>query len=93
MFINGNSPISVVLLGSEGAGKTEIGHVLGNEPRIDFSSTKGVRVYNVQSKNQEIKLTEIGGSDSVRGIWPHYYNDVRPLSCRSFIYPSILKNV
>lgn len=71
------SPISILLLGLESAGKTEIGQVLCNEPRIDFTSTKGVRTYNVQSKGQQIKLTEIGGSDSVRGIWPHYFNDVR----------------
>lgn len=66
----------MLLLGAEGVGKTEIGHALCNEPRIDFTSTKGVRIYNVHSKLQQIKLTELGGSDSVRGIWPHYYDDV-----------------
>lgn len=66
----------MLLLGSEGSGKTEIGHVFSHEPRIDFTSTKGARVFNVHSKSQRIKLTEIGGSDSVRDIWPHYYNDV-----------------
>lgn len=69
-------PISVLVLGSEGVGKTEVGHALSGIPRIDFTSTKGVHVYNVNSKYQHIKLTEIGGSDSVRDIWPHYYNDV-----------------
>lgn len=75
-LINLKRPISVLLLGAEGAGKTEVGHALSGSPRIDFGSTKGVHVYNVNAKYQHIKLTEIGGSDSVRDIWPHYYNDV-----------------
>lgn len=33
-------------------------------------------MYNMNVKNQQVKLIEIGGSDSVRGVWPHYYNDV-----------------
>ncbi|XP_031625813.1 ADP-ribosylation factor 1-like isoform X2 [Contarinia nasturtii] len=68
-------PISVLLLGTENAGKTEVGHALSTLPRIDFGPTKGVHVFNVNSKFQHIKLTEVGGSDSVRDIWPHYYND------------------
>lgn len=68
--------ISVLLLGTDNAGKTEIGHILSNLPRIECGSTKGVHVFNVNSKSQHIKLTEIGGSDSVRDIWPYYYNDV-----------------
>lgn len=72
-----NRPISVLLLGTEGSGKTEVGYALSRQPRIDFGSTKGVHVFNVNSKCQHIRLNEIGGSDSVRDIWPHYYNDVR----------------
>lgn len=78
MHTNGllNRPISVLLIGTESSGKTEIGHALSGEPRIDFGPTKGAHVFNVDSKSQHIKVTEIGGSDSVRDIWPHYYNDV-----------------
>lgn len=64
------------MLGSESSGKTEIGHVLAGDKRIDYTSTKGVHMFNINVKNQPIKLMEIGGSDSVRGIWPHYYNEV-----------------
>lgn len=66
----------MLLLGTEGVGKTEVGHALSDVPRIDFGPTKGVHVYNVNTRCQHVKLTEIGGSDSVRDIWPHYYNDV-----------------
>lgn len=69
-------PISVLLLGTESVGKTEVGHALSGIPRVDFGPTKGVHVYNVNTGCQHVKLTEIGGSDSVRDIWPHYYNDV-----------------
>lgn len=65
------------MLGTGGSGKTELGYALSGQPRIDFGSTKGAHVFNVNTKCQHIKLTEIGGSDSVRDIWPHYYNDVR----------------
>lgn len=80
-----NRPISVLMIGIESSGKTEIGHVLSGEPRIDFGPTKGAHVFNVDSKSQHIKVTEIGGSDSVRDIWPHYYNDVsKKLTQNSF---------
>lgn len=67
----------MLLLGTGGSGKTELGYALSGEPRIEFGSTKGVHIFNVNSMGQPIKLTEIGGSDCVRDIWPHYYNDVR----------------
>lgn len=67
----------MLLIGTDGSGKTEIGHSLNAESRIDFGPTKGVHIYNVNSKGHNVKLTEIGGSDSVRDIWPHYFNDVR----------------
>lgn len=72
----GCRPISILLLGTGDAGKTEIGYSLSGQPRLDFGTTKGVHVFNVSSSCQHIRLTEIGGSDSVRDIWPHYYNDV-----------------
>lgn len=72
----------MLLLGIGGSGKTEIGYALCGQPRLDFGSTKGVHVFNVNTKCQHVRLNEIGGSDSVRDIWHHYYNDVR-LSERS----------
>lgn len=69
-------PISILLLGTGNSGKTEIGYSLSGQPRLDFGSTKGVHIYNMNAKCQHIRLTEIGGSDAVRDIWPHYYNDV-----------------
>lgn len=44
--------------------------------RVDFTTTKGVRIFNGKVNEKVIKLIEIGGSDSVRDIWPHYYNEV-----------------
>lgn len=73
---NGGSPLTILILGLADSGKTEVGHILSKQPRTDQSSTKGVHVFNVDANNQAIRLTEIGGSDSVRGIWPHYFNDV-----------------
>lgn len=72
-------PISILLLGTGNSGKTEIGYSLSGQPRLDFGSTKGVHIYNMNARCQQIRLTEIGGSDAVRDIWPYYYNDVRKL--------------
>lgn len=69
----------MLLLGTGNSGKTEIGYSLSGQPRLDFGSTKGVHIFNVHSRWQHIRLTEIGGSDAVRDIWPHYYNDVSTL--------------
>lgn len=71
--------ISILLLGYEQSGKTEIGHALSGHTRLDFTSTKGVRMFNIDIKNHAIKLLEIGGSDTVRGIWPHYFSNVRAM--------------
>lgn len=75
-------PISILLLGTGSSGKTEIGYTLSGQIRIEFGSTKGVHIFNVHSRSQHVRLTEIGGSDSVRDIWPHYYNDVSNRFCR-----------
>lgn len=80
MDISIHSAISILLLGIEHSGKTEIGHILSKHPRIDFTSTKGVRMFNLNIDNRAIKLIDIGGSVGVRGIWPHYFNEVSPVT-------------
>lgn len=69
-------PLTVLILGLADSGKTEIAHTLCKQPRTDYSSTKGVHMFAIDANDHTVKLTEIGGSDSVRGIWPHYYTDV-----------------
>lgn len=64
------------MLGVENTGKSEIGHVLAGTERIDFSPTKGTRMFNINVKGRAIKLMEIGGAETVRDLWPHYYNEV-----------------
>lgn len=78
------------MLGVENAGKSQIGHVLAGTERIDFSPTKGIRVFNINVKGRAIKLMEIGGSESVRDLWPHYYNEVGISFVHSYIRQLLL---
>lgn len=79
-----NRPLTILILGLADSGKTEIAHILSKQTRTDQSSTKGVHLFNVEENDYAVKITEIGGSDSVRGIWPHYYSDVSFI--HTFIY-------
>lgn len=71
------------MLGVENSGKTEVGHTLSSIERIDFSPTKGIRVFDINVRGQAIKLMEIGGAATVRDLWPHYYNEVSTIISNS----------
>lgn len=87
-----NSPLSILLLGVDNVGKSEIGHVLATTERVDFSKTKGIRTFNINVKGRAIKLMEIGGAASVRDLWSHYYNEVgNKQLCKIILYSYFLK--
>ncbi|KAH8396143.1 hypothetical protein KR222_004000, partial [Zaprionus bogoriensis] len=75
----------VLLLGATGSGKTQLGHLLSGQQRDadDLAATNGVRCYRcdmptAQSASADaaacsLLLTEVGGSEDMQRIWPHYY--------------------
>lgn len=83
-------PLTILILGLADSGKTEVGHILCKQSRTDQSSTKGVHVFNVDANDHAVRLTEIGGSDSVRGIWPHYFSDVSVCSLSAWQYQHLM---
>ncbi|EDV95478.1 ADP-ribosylation factor-like protein 15 [Drosophila grimshawi] len=74
----------VLLLGAAGSGKTQLGHLLSGEERdaADLGPTNGVRCYRCQpDAGCLLLLTEVGGSEDMQRIWPHYY-----ASCHALIF-------
>lgn len=68
--------MSILILGLDGSGKTEIGYFLSKQRRLDFSQTNGSQTYHFNVKNTPVNLNEIGGSDDIRSLWVHYYREV-----------------
>ena len=61
------------MLGLAGAGKTtilfksKIGEVVSSIPTIGFN------VETVEYKNIKFTVWDVGGQDSIRAMWKHYY--------------------
>lgn len=73
--------MSILIVGLDGAGKSEIGHTLatnGNnaKKRTDYSSTNGCHIFKTKINGCLIRFTEVGGSEGIRKIWPYYYQEV-----------------
>lgn len=62
----------ILLLGLNGAGKTEIAHKICKTDRNDYCPTKGCAAYEFTINSFKVKLSEIGGDINIRQIW-HYY--------------------
>lgn len=67
------------MLGLDGAGKTTIlfklklGEVVSSIPTIGFN------VETVDYKNIKFTVWDVGGQDSIRAMWKHYYQNADAL--------------
>lgn len=67
------------MLGLDGAGKTTIlfklklGEVVSSIPTIGFN------VETVEYKNIKFTVWDVGGQDSIRAMWKHYYQNADAL--------------
>lgn len=68
--------MSILILGLDGSGKTELGYFLSKKARLDFFPTNGSQTYHFNIKNTPVNLNEIGGSADIRSLWAHYYREV-----------------
>lgn len=84
-----SSQLNVLLLGLDGAGKTEVLHILLKKKREDQAPTNGTTNHNFCYHGIDVNLKELGGSKDIRGIWKHYYQEVR-ISCFPCSYDSLL---
>ncbi|XP_058055834.1 ADP-ribosylation factor-like protein 13B [Anopheles bellator] len=67
--------LSILVLGIENAGKTEIAFKVCHRKRGDFAPTKGCRLFETVIADTDVKLIEIGGGSDLRDIWKYYFLD------------------
>lgn len=65
--------LNILILGLDGAGKTEVKHVLWNKPRTDFNPTTGCSSESFVYEDTKVQLSELGGAQGIRDIWKYYY--------------------
>lgn len=61
------------MLGLDAAGKTTILYALKLGETITTIPTIGFNVENVQYKNIEFNVWDVGGQDKIRVLWRHYF--------------------
>ncbi|KAL5281388.1 hypothetical protein ACFFRR_005031 [Megaselia abdita] len=66
-------PMSILLLGLESSGKTEIGHLIVKKQRQNFDSTNGVQNFTFNNHSFTINITEVGGNKEMQKLWHHYF--------------------
>lgn len=68
------SESSILVLGLDNAGKTAILYTLQLGEAITHTvPTLGFNVEEVSIGKVNIKIFDIGGQDSIRALWPHYF--------------------
>ncbi|CAF1006009.1 unnamed protein product [Adineta ricciae] len=72
---NSNKAITIAVLGLDNAGKTTTTRVLEKSPVDSVSPTVGFSQTEITHKNEKIKLIDLGGAQTFREAWRHYYDD------------------
>ena len=67
------------MLGLDGAGKTTILYKLKLGSVESTTPTIGFNVEQIQYKNINFTVWDIGGQDRLRPLWRHYYNGVNAM--------------
>jgi GTPase SAR1 family protein len=72
----------VLFLGLDGAGKTTLIEALKvsnserSSPKLSANQpTVGLNVSHTEIRGKSVILLEVGGGESIRSIWHHYYNE------------------
>lgn len=63
----------VLMVGLDGAGKTTILYKLKLGETVTTVPTIGFNVEDVQFKNVNLTVWDVGGQDRIRTLWRHYY--------------------
>ncbi|KFB35441.1 hypothetical protein ZHAS_00002139 [Anopheles sinensis] len=72
---NSNEALSLLVLGIENSGKTEVSFKICRRKRTDYGPTKGCRLFETVIAETDVKLIEIGGGSDLRDIWKYYFLD------------------
>ncbi|KZW03722.1 ADP-ribosylation factor 1 [Exidia glandulosa HHB12029] len=69
----GPSEARILMLGLDGAGKTTVLYKLKLGEVVTTIPTIGFNVENVQYKNIQFTVWDVGGQHTIRPLWKHYY--------------------
>jgi len=73
----GQQNMRILMVGLDGAGKTTILYQMKIGEVVSTVPTVGFNVENVQYKNINFNVWDVGGQDKMRPLWHAYYKDVR----------------
>jgi small GTP-binding protein len=68
-----NSPLRILMLGLDAAGKTTILYKLKLGETLTSVPTIGFNVEEVKYKNLNFLIWDIGGQKKIRDLWMHYF--------------------
>ena len=80
--------IRCLMLGFDKAGKTTIIRKLeGVEYPLEYEKTLGYNSAIVKYKTN-FNIFDVGGDESIRGMWPQFYLNILPYDCMIFVLDS-----
>eukprot|EP01083_Nonionella_stella_P004295 12417_1 len=71
----GQKPLRILMVGLDNAGKTTILYKLKIGEVVTTIPTIGFNVENVEYKNLKFTVWDVGGQQSIRQLWKHYYSN------------------
>ncbi|EFA85271.1 hypothetical protein PPL_02271 [Heterostelium album PN500] len=66
----------IIMIGLDGSGKTTMLYKLKLGEVVNTIPTVGFNVESVQYRNINFTVWDIGGQNSIRKLWTHYYSEV-----------------
>eukprot|EP00483_Globobulimina_turgida_P002736 UN02741 len=71
----GKKPLRILMVGLDNAGKTTILYKLKIGEVVTTIPTIGFNVENVEYKNLKFTVWDVGGQQTIRQLWKHYYSN------------------
>merc|ERR1712227_813595 len=75
----GQKELRVLLLGLDSAGKSTILYKLKLDETLNTIPTVGFNVETIKYKKMNLNVWDVGGQDSIRSLWRHYYTGTNAL--------------
>ena len=67
----------VLLLGTDGVGKTKLLYKLKLNEDVQTLPTLGFNVETIPYKDRDIVMWDIGGMDKIKSLWKHYFDKMK----------------
>jgi small GTP-binding protein len=78
-FGRSTTPVRLLMLGLDAAGKTTILYKMKLNETVNTIPTIGFNVETLQYKNLEFNCWDIGGQFKLRNLWQHYFENTQGL--------------